>query len=153
VLYAASSVPLQGFLNCIVYIKPRYLRRGSVITNASTASKICTFSWCCKKKAPSTVDVNKLEDPKKEPSELQSTSKLTKPPEDDAPGHQNDGSTTFHQSVLNSSMLGEGLPVMPTTVQDDQLTELDNEDETYDESKQSTLHKSVLQSSMLGERL
>ena len=140
----------------IVYIKPRYLRRGSLITNASTSNSKFTFRWCCKKKAPQTIDVNKLDSPKDGISEqLESTAKISKPPDNGASEAQNNGSA-LEQSVLKSSMLGENVLSMQSSVNDDQITEDANDDHDgncHNESQNSALHQSVLKSSMLGESL
>lgn len=157
VLYAASSVPMQGLLNCIVYIKPRYFRRGSMASSSRNATTWFSCSWfsrCCKKKAPQTTNLNKLDD--KGSSELQSTSKLTKPPDNDASDMQNSESD-MHQSALNSSMLGERIS-LDQSVNDDKVTEVTgNDDEVCDpqrdESNKSALRESVLKSSMLGENM
>jgi hypothetical protein len=121
-----------------------------MITNTSAITKWFNFSWCCGKKAPPTiVAVEKLNDNGCE-SELQSTSKLTKPPEDDACDVQVGGSV-MHQSILNSSMLDETLSAQQS-LNKDQLTEIIGNDDEKDQT-QSTLHNSVLKSSMLGESL
>ncbi|KAL3779349.1 hypothetical protein HJC23_007479 [Cyclotella cryptica] len=122
VLFAASSVPLQGFLNCIVYMKPRYLKRWPAI-RGNTSSKAlwrCTvFSRCFKKGTPMNIDLNQLDEVKESESQLESTAKLTKSPGDiddvvvldhDSETFDNQtGGSKLHRSVLNSSMLGEDL--------------------------------------------
>lgn len=148
-LYASSSVPLQGFLNCIVYIKPRYLRRGSAMTSTSTTSKWCKFSWFCRKKAPPAIAVDKLDD--KGCQSVQSTSKLTKPP-DNNEHDLHKGGSAIHQSIMNSSMLGERVSFQQN-LNDDQLTEIVDTDDKKDEIQSSALEQSVLKSSMFGESL
>lgn len=125
VLFAASSVPLQGFLNCIVYMKPRYFKRGSTITsNSVNALSMCKlFFGCCKKRKPLSIDLNKVDEAKESESELESTAKLTKPPEnEDRAVVMDHGVEMFntepclsklHQSVLKSSMFGEDLSMPP----------------------------------------
>ena len=153
VLYAASSVPMQGLLNCFVYIKPRYLRRRSVVaTNAASINTQARwrqiFSLCQRKTPGNNVDAKQRDESPDAHSELQSTSKLTKPPELEL--HEvisQSGGSALEQSVLNSSMLGERLS---QPIDEDQLTAIENENESND---QSNLHTSVLKSSMLGESM
>lgn len=123
-----------------------------MITTSTNTSPWFSFSWCCKKKTPQTIDLNKLDEDG--PSELQSTSKLTKHPDNDASDAQNGSGSAIQQSVLNSSMLGERTSLQQL-VNDDLGTEpVDNDDENCrDESQRSQLHESVLKSSMLGESL
>ena len=140
----------------IVYIKPRYLRRGSLVTNASTSNSKYTFRWCCKKKAPPSIDVKKLDDSKDRISEqIESTAKTSKPPDNGASVAQNNVSA-LEQSVLKSSMLGENVS-MQRSANDDQITEdfddENNDDNCISESQNSALHQSVLKSSMFGESL
>jgi hypothetical protein len=148
VLYAAASVPLQGFLNMIVYVKPRYLKRGSTFNTSFDKFKIpkCKLSWCFKKRTPSSTDDDKMDRGKVHESQIESTSKLTKHPNnesevavveyDDTFDHCNRESK-LHQSVQNSLILGEG-----------SLSNSYN-----DEVTKSTLQQSVLNSSMLGEKM
>ena len=93
-----------------------------------------------RRKTPDTIDAAKRDDLAEAHSELESTSKLTKPPEHNG--------SALEQSVLNSSMLGERLS--QPGIDEDQLTEVENENDNND---QSNLHTSVLKSSMLGESM
>ena len=97
-----------------------------------------------RRKTPDTIDAAKRDDSAKAHSELQSTAKLTKPPEHNESIQA--GGSALEQSVLNSSMLGERL----SQPDEDQLTEVENENDNND---QSNLHTSVLKSSMLGESM